>query len=240
MKMDMEKALRFPFPIAERGNKPQEGYLFDYPAYCLTTGDSLRWFRDEFGALEHKAELEEGGLSAYARLDQLAEKAPPGAEGLIILPYLLGQRSPKFNPGYTGLIFGLRRMHTRGHVFRALLESWGYTIRYGLESCYPQGHPLRRLVATGGGARSKLWRQIVSDITGIHQEYAPNTEGCVADAYLAGMALGWFSDFSALQNEWICVTEENRPIPEHHRIYTEKYYQNFVKLHDLLEPFYRQ
>ncbi len=237
MKMDMEKALRLPFPVAERGNKPQEGYLFDYPAYCLTTGDSLRWFRDEFGALEHKAELEEGGISAYARFDQLAEKAPPGAEGLIVLPYLLGQRSPEFNPELPGLIFGLRRMHTRGHVFRALLESWGYTIRYGLETYYPQGHPLRRLVATGGGARSKLWRQIVSDITGIRQEYAPDTEGCVADAYLAGMAIGWFTDFKPLLSEWVHITEETCPHPERHAIYTEKYYRTFITLHDMLRFF---
>lgn len=240
MKMDMEQALRFPFPVAEKGNKPQEGYLFDYPAYCLTTGDSLRWFRDEFGSLEYKAEQEEGGLSAYARFDLLAEKIPPGADGLIFLPYLLGQRSPEFNPDYTGVIFGLRRMHTRGHVFRALLESWGYTIRYGLETYYPEGHSLKRLIATGGGAHSKIWRQIVSDITGIRQEYAPDTEGCVADAYLAGMAIGWFTDFKPLLSEWIWVTEETCPDPERHSIYTEKYYKTFIKLHELLKPFDRQ
>jgi xylulokinase len=234
MKMDMEHAVRLPYPVEERGERPQDGYLFDYPAYCLTTGDGVRWFRDEFGRMEHLAEQAEGGPSAYARFDRLAEATPPGAEGLLFLPYLLGQRSPEFNPHASGAFFGIRRQHTRGHFFRAILESWGLTIRYGLETYYPQGHPLQRLIATGGGAKSRLWRQIVCDISGLPQEYVPNAEGALADAYLAGMALGWFKDFSTFQQEWIQVSEVIQPDPATHRFYSSEVYPQYVKLHRLI------
>jgi xylulokinase len=234
MKMDMLEALRFPYPGVERGQAPQEGYLFDYPAYCLTTGDSLRWFRDEFGQVEHLQE-QQGGPSAYARFDALAASVPPGCEGLIFLPYMLGQRSPEFNPHATAGFFGLRRNHTRAHIYRALLEAWGFTIRYGLECYYPQGHPLQRLVATGGGARSPLWRQIVSDITGIPQDYAPEAEGARADAYLAGMALGWFPGFDALLHEWITQAEPTQPDPAVHQYYSEEVYPNYVAIHQMLK-----
>lgn len=231
MKEDMIEAIRRPFPGIEKGLKPQEGYLFDYPAYCLTTGDSLRWFRDEFGQLEYQVEQTEGGPSAYARYDLLAAQVPPGSDGLVFLPYLLGQRSPDFNPDASGMFFGLKRLHTRGHIFRALLEAWGYSIRHGLESFYPHGHPLQRLIATGGGARSQLWRQIVSDITAIPQQYVPNAEGTLADAYLAGMALGWFHDFDVLINEWIEVKEVTQPNSINHASYNQAYYPRYVKLH---------
>jgi xylulokinase len=142
-----------------------------------------------------------------------------------------------FNPEASGAFFGIKRLHTRGHFFRSILEAWGYSIRYGLDSYYPQGHPLKRLIATGGGARSPLWRQIVSDITGIRQEYVPNSEGTLADAYLAGMALNWFDDFDILKNQWIKVTDVTEPDPNHKIIYDETCFQTYVDLHAVLNSF---
>lgn len=236
MKVDMAVALRQPYPYEEKGLRPQDGYLYDYPAYCLTTGDSLRWFRDEFG-YEQRIIESQTGISAYAQFDQLAENAPPTCDGLIFIPHMLGQRSPQFNPYASGAFIGLRRFHTRSHLFRALLEAWGYTIRYGLESYYPSGHPLKRLIATGGGARSQLWRQIVTDITRIPQEHAPNAEGSIADAYLAGMAIGYFADFETLLSKWLSPGEVILPRPEQSEIYQQGY-ENFVKVHEILEPLF--
>jgi len=236
MKVDMDFALRHPFPYEEKGERPQDGYLYDYPAYCLTTGDSLRWFRDEFGYEQRLIEAQ-SGVSAYAQFDQLAERAPETCDGLIFIPHMLGQRSPQFNPYASGAFIGLRRSHTRSHLFRSLLEAWGYTIRYGLECYYPQGHPLKRLIATGGGARSKIWRHIVTDITGIPQEYAPNAEGSIADAYLAGMAIGYFDNFEILLKQWLSAGEIIYPRTEKMEIY-EAGYQQFVKVHQILEPLF--
>lgn len=238
MKDDLINAAWKPYPIEEKGITPQDGYIFDYPAYCLNVGDSARWFRDEFTPLELQAELDGSGPNAYTALDVLARDVPIASDGLCFLPYLQGQRSPIFNPWATGCFFGLKKAHTRGYLYRAILESFGYTIRHGFESFYPQGHPIKRLVATGGGARSSLWRQIVSDITGLRQEYVPDADGSLGDAYMAGLALGWFKDFDVLQKEWIDVTAVTEPNPDAQEIYT-RHYTTYAALNEALLPVYQ-
>ena len=238
MKDGALNAARKPFPISEKGGKVQEGYLYDYPVYCLSVGDAVHWFRENFAPVEIALEREPGRISAYAQLDSLAAEVPPGSEGLLFMPYFQGQRSPEFNPWANGVFFGLRGVHGRGHVFRAILESWGYSIRYGLESFYPQGHPIKRLVATGGGARSPLWRQIVSDITGMAQEYVPEADGPLGAAYIAGLAVGIFDDFEVLQTDWVQVSAITCPDPDTQRIY-DRYYPVFVELHDSLRSIYQ-
>jgi xylulokinase len=235
MKADLLTGIFEPYPIEERGLTPQDGYIFDYPTYSLTTGDLVRWFRDEFAPLEMAQEALEKGNAAYAALDKLAESIPPGSEGLVLLPYFLGQRSPEFNPQASGVFFGLRKGHTRGHLYRAILESFGFNIRHGLESFYPQGHPIKRLVATGGGARSPIWRQIVSDITGLSQEYVPEADAPIGCAYLAGLALGWFEDFKPLQDDWVKVDAITHPDPKATDLY-EAAYQIYLELHTALRP----
>ena len=237
LKDDLIHAAFHPYPHPETGKAHQDGYVYDYPAYCLAVGDSVRWFRDEFGRDELEAERREGNPSAYARLDTLAEKIPAGSDGVLFLPYLHGQRSPVFNPWASGVFFGLKKVHTRGHLFKSVLESFGYTIRQGLESFYPQGHPVRRLVATGGGARSPLWRQVVSDITGMAQEYVAEAEGALGAAYVGGLALGWFSDFDCLKKEWVRVSAITEPHPMVKEIYDENY-SLYVDLHNALAPIY--
>ena len=235
MKDDLLTAMFEPYPIEERGLTPQDGYIFDYPTYSLTTGDIVRWFRDEFAPLELEAERKAGGKNAYSALDDLAQDIPPGSKGLILLPYFLGQRSPEFNPQASGVFYGLRKGHTRGHLYRAILESFGLNIRHGLESFYPQGHPIKRLIATGGGARSPLWRQIVSDITGLSQEYVPEADAPIGCAYLAGLALGWFEDFQPLQKDWVKVKAITHPDPEASEKY-EAVFQLYLDLHAALKP----
>ena len=234
MKDDLLNAMFKPYPIEERGITPQDGYIFDYPSYCLTVGDALRWFRDEFAPLETERQRSGNAPSAYAQLDALAERVPPGSEGLILLPYLLGQRSPEFNPSASGVFFGVKRAHTRGHLYRAILESFGFNIRHGLENFYPQGHPLKRLVATGGGARSPLWRQIVSDITCLPQEYIPESDGPLGAAYLAGIALGWFKDFETLKKDWVQIAGITQPNPTMSAVYDHAY-AIYVELHSVLK-----
>ncbi len=228
-----------PFPIAERGGKVQEGYLYDYPAYCLSIGEAVRWFTDQFGEIEIYQQRQEGGLSAFARLDNLALQVSPSCEGLIFLPYLYGQRTPVDNPFASGVYFGLRAHHQKAHFYRAILEAWGYSIRYGLERTYPHGYSFRRFVATGGGAKSQLWRQIVSDITGIPQDYVPNAEGTIGAAYIAGLAIGAFKDFKDLLSTWVSVKEATLPDESHHAAY-ERGYQAFRLLHqELQETFHK-
>ena len=236
MKQDLIQAVGCPFPHEERGIIPLDGYLFDFPVYSLSVGDAARWFRDQFAPLEIALE-EQGEANAYSELHRLAAEIPPGAHGLVMLPYLQGQRSPVFNPWATGVFFGLRSSHTRPSLFRAILESFGYSIRHGLHSCYPAGQPLKRIVATGGGARSPLWRQIVSDITGISQEYVPDADEALGNAYLCGIALGWFKDFEILQKEWVKVAAVTEPDLSRQAAY-ERSYAIYVELHAALQPIF--
>jgi xylulokinase len=233
-KDDALNASWLPFPIAEKGGKIQEGYLYDYPVYCLSVGDAVHWFREQLGQPEKQVEAA-GGPNAYTALDDLATQAPPGSEGLLFLPYTQGQRSPEFNPWASGVFFGLKAGHTRAHLFRAVLESWGFAIRHGLETSFPPGpdgapgHPIKRLVATGGGARSPLWRQIVSDITGIAQEHVQEADGPLGAAYIAGLAVGIFKNFEILQKEWVEVSAVTRPDPQVQAQY-QKYYAIYAAL----------
>ena len=238
MKQDLIQAVRH--PLRESGNDKTslDSYLIDRPAYNLSVGDGTRWFRDQFAPAEMMLERQ-GGQNAYARLHELAGSVPPSPGGLVMLPYLQGQRTPDFNPWATGVFFGLNKSHKREALLRAMLESFGFSIRHGLETCYPQGHPLKRLVATGGGARSALWRQIVSDITGIPQEYMPDANEALGNAYLAGMALGWYDDFGTLQNEWIKVEGVTEPNTEAQAIYGRAY-TIYVELHTALKPLFRR
>jgi xylulokinase len=232
LKQDPLEAAFYPFP-------EEDGYMFDYPVYSLAVGDGLRWFRDSFGQPEMQATSEEPGSSAYAKLDQLAEVVPAGSDGLIFLPYLFGQRSPWFDPYASGVWFGLTKSHGRAHLYRAIMEAFGYTIRHGLETFYPQGLELKRIVATGGGARSPLWRQIVSDITGLKQAYVAEADGPLGSAYIAGLALGWFKDFKPLRENWVKITATVMPNPANRPAY-DAGYAIYRDLHAALRPLFQR
>ena len=126
--------------------------------------------------------------------DQLVAEAaavPPGSEGLLLLPYFAGERTPVFDARARGVIAGLHLRHTRGHLFRAIYEGIGFGIRQIVELLDRADQPVRRLVAVGGGTQGGLWTQIVSDITGREQVVPAQTIGAsYGDALLAAIATG--------------------------------------------------
>ena len=149
-----------------------------YAAGLSTSGGLTVWFRDlvdrDFEAL-------------------IAEAAatPPGADGLVVLPYFATARSPIFDPDARGVVFGLGLSHGRGHLYRALLEGSAYEVRHNLEVMAGVGIAPRRLVAVGGGTRSSLWTQVVTDVTGVEQAVPEITVGAsYGDALLAGLGSG--------------------------------------------------
>ncbi|MEM4246313.1 MAG: FGGY-family carbohydrate kinase, partial [Candidatus Bathyarchaeia archaeon] len=176
----------------------------------VTTGALVRWFRDQFG----QPEIEKAGktgLTAYRILDQEAEKIPPGSDGLITIPYFMGERTPIWDPNAKGIIFGLNLYHTKAHIYRSLLESTGYALRQHMEIAKEVGMKINNMVATNGGAKSKLWRQIISDVTGYRQLYVPEARGApYGDAFLAGVGVGMFKDFSEIK-KFVKVEEEVIP-----------------------------
>jgi len=118
-----------------------------------TAGMVLRWFRDELGAGED-----------YGMLSQLAEKVPPGSDGLILLPHLSGAFCPDANPAARGVFYGITLSHTRGHFVRAIFESVAFLLRSNLETLGNIGLNCRKICSLGGGARNPLWLQIKADV----------------------------------------------------------------------------
>ncbi|MDQ3930994.1 MAG: FGGY-family carbohydrate kinase [Chloroflexota bacterium] len=131
------------------------------------------------------------GNVAYETLVQEAAQVRPGSEGLLVLPYFAGERTPLFDPHARGVISGLTLSHGRGHLYRALLEATAYGVRHILETMREAGGGGMRLVAVGGGTKGGLWTQIVSSVTGRDQLIPRETIGAsYGDALLAAVAAG--------------------------------------------------
>lgn len=131
------------------------------------------------------------GGAPFAELIAEAEATPPGADGLLLLPYFAGERTPVFDPQARGVIAGLTLRHRRGHLLRAVYEGIGYGIRQILGLLDEAGGPAGRVFAVGGGAQAALWTQVVSDITGRPQILPRETIGAsYGDALLAAIATG--------------------------------------------------
>jgi xylulokinase len=139
-------------------------------------GLSLRWFRDQFGAGAN------GQLESYEELTTEAAKAPPGCDGLLWAPYLMGERTPYLDPTARAMLVGLTASHTRAHVVRAILEGVAFSLRDTLTIFQEIAVPVRAIRLGGGGARSALWRQIQADIYGHRVETVEAEEGAAYGA----------------------------------------------------------
>jgi xylulokinase len=154
-------------------------------------GLSLRWFRDEFGAGNGGAGERSSVADPYERLTSEAAKTPPGADGLLWAPYLMGERTPHLDPYARGALIGITAQHHRGHVIRAILEGVAFSLRDSLEIFRGLKIPAESIRLGGGGARSDLWRQIQADIYGMSVAIVEAEEGpAFGAALLAGVGSG--------------------------------------------------
>jgi len=157
----------------------------------------------------------------YEVMDRMAEPIQRGAEGLMYVPYLTGERSPIWDPQANGSFLGLQLKHQKAHFIRAVLEGVGFALAHNdgilKEEC---GINPSYLYAGGGGARSRLWMQIISDILGkrllIPGELETETKGA---AMLAGVGVGLFSDLASLRKKWVRMEMQIIPEPDAHSFY---------------------
>ncbi len=197
--------------------------LHDIAGGMATTGALTRWFRDNL-APDLLTAARDGGDDAYAALAREAAATPAGAGGLICLPYFSGERTPINDPQARGMFAGLTLAHSRGHLYRAVLEGTGYGVRHNLEVMAGMGATPTRLVAVGGGAKNRLWMQIVSDITGLPQFLPRQTIGAsYGDAFLAGLATGLVPNRSDLAAHWVSIDEIIEPQPANAGLYEDLY-----------------
>ena len=188
-----------------------------------TTGSLTRWFKDELARDLPQAD-------GYASLFAAAADVPPGASGLLVLPYFSGERTPINDPDARGIIAGLTLAHTREHLFRATLEGVGFGVRHNLEAFAQIGARVERIVAVGGGAQSDTWLQIISDIANVSQVVPQVTIGAsYGDAFLAGRAAGLLkaSDIHA----WVQPGKTIQPDPAHRTLYDQMYLR-YLRLYE--------
>lgn len=156
----------------------------------------------------------------FATLVEEAAAVPPGANGLLMLPYFAGERTPIFDPLARGVIAGLTLGHTRGHLFRAVYEGIAFGIRQILELLDTETNPVQRLVAVGGGTQGGLWTQIVSDVTGREQDIPAQTIGAsYGDALMAAIGTG----LVPADTSWARVAQVVTPNPEVRPLYDQMY-----------------
>ncbi|MGB5557181.1 MAG: FGGY-family carbohydrate kinase [Paracoccaceae bacterium] len=149
-----------------------------------TSGTLTHWFRDQF-ARELPRE------TAFGTLASEAAASPPGANGILVLPYFMGERTPIYDARARGTFFGLNLTHTRGDMFRALLEGIASGTAHVIETFRETGQPAKRILAVGGGVKNLVWLQATSDIAKVPQVISEKSIGAsYGDAYLAALAIG--------------------------------------------------
>lgn len=160
---------------------------------CMAASGSLvKWFTKDI--------IHQDTPDVFDGLDIEAKKVPPASDGLIILPYFLGEKTPIFDPTARGVMFGLTLSHTNGHIFRAILESVIYGFRHHVEVLREMGYRPERIMATNGGAKSKFWCQIAADVLGQTVISYPSHPGsALGVAFLAGMSAGVFHDWEQIR-----------------------------------------
>jgi xylulokinase len=160
------------------------------------------------------------GDKPFEELISEALATRPGANGLVALPYFAGERTPIWDADARGVIIGLTMSHTRGHLYRALLEATAYSARSILDAIGEAGVKMERIVAVGGGTKGGLWTQIVSDVTGLRQELSKETMGaCYGDALFAARAAGLVDNEAV----WASAAASVEPNPKNREVYDRLY-----------------
>ena len=191
----------------------------------LSAAGSLSWFRHTFAPGERAGAF-----------DVEAERWEPGAEGLLFLPYLAGERTPHADPNARGAFVGLSLRHDRGALVRAVLEGVAYGLRDSLELLRQLGCVAETGRISGGGAQSALWLKIVASVLGLPLQRTAVDEGAAyGAALLAGVADGAFTDIEEAVNACVRVREEIEPDPEWQRVYDEGY-ERYRALYPALRP----
>lgn len=193
-------------------------------------GSSYSYIREAL-CQEEERHAEETGESVYELLNQLVCQSPPGAKGLIFLPYLLGERSPRWNPDTSGSFLGIRMEHQKCDYVRAVLEGIAMNLDVILKA-QREHIDGKELILTGGGAKGDVLAQILADVLGVklHRLDHVETATSIAAAVIAGVGVGAFQDFSVVRqfvktDKIFCPREEYREIYDRQKKLFELGYQ---------------
>ena len=190
-------------------------------------GGALKWFRQELGS----------GMS-FDELTAEAAKIPAGAEGVVFLPYMAGERSPIWDPDAKGVFYGLSYDKTRAHMIRAVLEGVAFALEHNLRVAAEAGAQVCVLNAMGGASNSELWTQIKADVTGkTIQVPRSDTATTLGAAILAGVGCGVYSSYSEAVEKTVAITRIHEPDMEKHALYQRSMELYLALYRDLKQTF---
>jgi xylulokinase len=177
-----------------------------YAAGMATSGSLTEWIRETVG------------IPDFGQFAAFAAEAPAGSNGLVILPYFAGERSPLFDPNLRGVIAGLTLSHGPRDLARACYEATAFGVRHNLEVMDPGARRAKRIVAVGGGTKAPVWTQIVSSVTGREQHLPVRTIGA---AYGGALLAAQATELAGPAEDWAEIAETVGPDPQHRTIYDD-------------------
>ncbi|MGM0365373.1 MAG: xylulokinase [Actinomycetota bacterium] len=210
-----------------------------FTGVTLSAAGSLKWYYEGFGPNE-EFKRKYPDKKGYELLNKQAESVEPGSESLIFLPYLSGERTPHGDPYARGVFFGISYRHTQDHFVRAIMEGVSFSQLDCLEIIKEQNIEADKVIMFGGGAKSKVWRQILADILDTRIVTLNIEEGpAYGAALLAGVGAGIYEDVETACSRTIKEVSENNPLPENLSRYKEVY-DVYKSLYSSLKQEYRK
>ncbi len=201
---------------------------------CMaSSGSLLKWFTNEFCQYENEIVKDEN-KSIYDFMSDKAQDIPPGSNGVIILPYFLGAKTPLHNPQAKGVIYGLGLHHKKENIYRAIMESVAYGFKHHIEILKDLNLDIKKVIATDGGAKSPVWRQITADVLGESiYHIKEHTGSSIGAAFVAGKGINLFDNWDDI-DKFIEIDSVTEPNEKNHNLYN-KYYKLFRDIYNNLE-----
>ena len=188
----------------------------------VASGASVQWLHQNIF----------GGLVSVDEIMKRAKSVAPGSDGLIFLPYMMGERSPIWNTNARGVFFGLSLTTSQECMARAVLEGTAFALAHNVEIARKAGIAVDEIRSVGGGAKNSLWNQIKADVLGIPVALLEQSVGApIGNAFIAGMGLGLYSDFKSAISDSVVVSERFYPDENKHSYYLDRY-QRFRSLYE--------
>jgi xylulokinase len=201
----------------------------------VASGGALRWFRDQLGDAEVR-EAAALGLDPFDLLSRAAASSPPGAHGLVFLPYLYGERSPIWDTNARGVLFGLSLATQKADIVRAIMEGAAFGLRHNVEAAADGGFAPHTLACVGGGARSAVWNQIKADILQRPISLPAAAAGAaMGDAIVAAAGAGIYASVAEAVTHMVAEGVTFTPRPAYAAIYDELY-RIYRNLYGALRP----
>ncbi|WP_413991447.1 FGGY-family carbohydrate kinase [Labrys okinawensis] len=203
------------------------------PNGCMATGGSgLNWFVQTFAGGEREAAAR-AGLTLHQYLDRLAAEVPAGAEGVQVLPYFLGEKTPIHDPAIRGAFSGLSLSSGLPHLWRALLEAYAYAIRHHVEVLQDMGHATTNFLVSDGGSNSAVWMQIVADVLQAPLRRLSGHPGsCLGAAWTAAVGSGLAEDWAGVSG-FISLRDRIEPQASNRSVHARGY-ESFRALYQQL------